>query len=128
MDAFTEHYRFNVNNELVPKIVCSLCTQLYCVKATLWRILHFPSQRLLLLRQTTGRRKKRKRLANKYRKSETEYTQRMFGLLHEEKGKRKKTNNFPSLFIQSHAFVGYCSFFMFIRTNILPPWFLVLFS
>lgn len=42
MDAFTEHYRSNVNNELVPKIVCSLCTQLYCVEATLWRLLPFP--------------------------------------------------------------------------------------
>lgn len=85
----------------------------------------FPSQKLLLLRQTTGRQKKRHKQhekRNKYRKSETEHTQRMLGWINKEK-------DLPHYLFKVMHLLGNVMFFMFIKkTNVLPPLIFVLFS
>lgn len=94
MDAFTEHYRSNVYNELVPKIVCSMYLTVPCLSYTSETSSLFPSQKLLLLRQTTGRRKEKDKKTNQRQSA------------HKECWVRLKINDLPPLFIQSDAFVG----------------------
>lgn len=110
------------------KCLFSMYLTVLCLSYTLETPPFFPLKSFYCLdrplddKKQQKRQKQQKNKKNKYRKSETERTQRMLGPFNEDK------RSPPHYLFKVMHLLGNVMFFMFIKTNVLPPPILVLFS